>query len=331
MRRTYLPWHHHPGHPGVVVPVRIDPTGTWGPTPKAARCGRWRRVGPGWVVPADVDPTSTDQRIVEAAVHLTAYGAVTGWAALHWMGARWFDGGRARPVVLATGDAGIRPAPGLEISEERLLPEHIVVVDGLRVTTPVRSVTFEMRHAPDELAAITALDMACHADLVSLAEVSACAATLGTWTGIPQTRDALPQGDENAWSPAEVAARFVWTRVAGLPLPLTNVPVFDLDGHHLGTPDLLDPLAGVVGEHDGAVHLDRASKDRDVRRDGLYRRLGLEQLRPPLPTSATPTVRSPGWSRPTREPRPARRPVVGGRSTRRRGGPPRGRSPSAGP
>lgn len=292
MRRNFLPWHHHPGHPAVAVPMRVDPTGRHGPTPKAVRCGRWRRVGPGWFVPADVDSSHVDQRIVEAAVHLGPYGAVTGWAALHWSGGRWFGGqdrGAERPVVLATGDAGIRAAPGLLVSEEQLLPADIVVVDGLRVTTPVRSVLYEMRYATGGLGALTALDMACHSDLVSVEEAAGYAATLGTWTGIPRARGVVSLADENAWSPTEVAMRWIWECDAGLPRPLTNVAVFDRDGRHLITPDLIDAEAGVVGEYDGAGHLDRRVKERDVRRDDLCRRLGLEQA-----TMTAPDLGDPG-------------------------------------
>ena len=55
-------------------------------------------------------PISPEQRIVEAAARLPAYGRVTGWAALRWMGGVWFDGlsegGRVvRPVDLATADS----------------------------------------------------------------------------------------------------------------------------------------------------------------------------------------------------------------------------------
>lgn len=263
------------------MPSRVDPSGRTGPTPKAARGGRWRPVGAGWFVPVTVDAAPPEQRIVEAAVHLGSYGAVTGWAALHWWGGRWFGGGQAGddlPVVLATGDAGARHAAGLRISEEFLAPADIVVVDGLRVTTPVRSVLFEMRHATGRLGALTALEMACYSDLVSVKEAADLASRLGTWTGIPQARSVLPGAEENTWSPTEVSMRWIWTEVAGLPRPRANVAVFDLDGRHRVTPDLLDVETGVVGEYDGAGHLDRGVHRRDVRRDDLYRRLGLEQV-----------------------------------------------------
>ncbi len=41
-------------------------------------------------------------------------------------------------------------------------------------------------------------------------------------------------------------------------------------------PDLLDPVAGVVGEYNGAIHLEGAQRSRDVRREALFRSVGLE-------------------------------------------------------
>jgi hypothetical protein len=57
---------------------------------------------------------------------------------------------------------------------------------------------------------------------------------------------------------------------------LCNHPVFDRFGHHIGTPDLLDPEAGVVGEYNGALHLEGAQRRRDRTREEAFRRVGLE-------------------------------------------------------
>jgi hypothetical protein len=281
----------------VVVPVRADPSGRQGPTPKAARGPRWRKTSRGLFVPATVDAADVEQRTVEAAAVLPeGWGAVTGWAALAWMGATWFDGspwsgGPTRAVDLAVGgNRPIRPQPGIAISEERLLDSDWIIVDGVPVTTATRSVCFEMRYASDLRRAVTTLEMACYNDVVSVAEVTGYAATVPGWTGIPRCRDALPYADENSWSPREVAMRFVWTEDASLPRPLCNVPVFGPDGRHLGTPDLIDPAAGVVGEYDGRLHLEGARRSRDERREHLFRAHGLEyvtMLASDLPDSAS--------------------------------------------
>ena len=54
------------------------------------------------------------------------------------------------------------------------------------------------------------------------------------------------------------------------------MPVFDRSGRHLGTPDLLDEEAGVVGEYDGSLHLQGVQRGRDVRREEAFRAVGLE-------------------------------------------------------
>ncbi len=97
---------------------------------------------------------------------LPAYGGVTGWAALRWMGAQWFtglgpDGTTPVPVVLVTAGDDIRSQPGIEISAERLAPTRLVDHDGLTVTLAVRSVCFEMRYAVSVRAAVVAVDMRC--------------------------------------------------------------------------------------------------------------------------------------------------------------------------
>jgi hypothetical protein len=269
--------------PGLVPPVKTDPTGRHGSTPKQARGPRWRRTSRGWYVPAEVDGESVEQRIVEAAAVLPAFGAVTGWAALRWCGADWFSGllgDRVAkvPVTLVTSSADIRSQAGITVSAEKLSPRDIVVVDGLRVTTPQRSVLFEMRYAASVEAAVIVADMAMYADLVSSAEVVTYAASLSSWTGIPQARKALPLMRENSWSPQETRMRLLWLLLAGLPEPLCNVPVFDTAGRHIGTPDLFEPTSGVVGEYEGAVHLDGRQRGVDVRREQAFRDVGLEYV-----------------------------------------------------
>jgi hypothetical protein len=259
----------------------VDPSGATGPTKNQARGKRWRRTSRGFYVPAGVDGGIPEQRIVEAAAVLPEFGGVTGWAALRWGGGAWFDGLEAggsatRPVVLATGYCDILSQTGITVSQERLGPAELFELDGLRVTTMVRAVCYEMRYAPTVRRAVVAMDMAAYNDLVSLDEVFAYVRDHPGWTGIPRCREALLLSDENSWSPQEVSMRLTWVLDAGLPRPLCNVPVFDRAGNHIGTPDLFDEEAGVVGEYDGSLHLEGAQRARDVRREEAFRRHGLE-------------------------------------------------------
>jgi hypothetical protein len=226
-----------------------------------------------------VDGARVEQRIAEAAATLPAYGGVTGWAALRWSGSPWF-GGEGRdgrlPVPLATGKRAIRGQPGVAVSEERLAPEDLGLSDGIRVTSAVRAVYFEMRYARTLTEAVRAFDMAAYSDLVSIDELVAYVLEHPGWTGVPRCREALPFLEENSWSPREVDLRMTWMIEAGLPRPMSNVAIFDRLGRHIGTPDLLDPVAGVVGEYDGALHLAGEQRARDVRRTEAFRAVGLE-------------------------------------------------------
>lgn len=266
---------------GLVWPVSVDPSGVVGPTRGQVRTAAWRRCSHGLYVPASVERT-VDQRIVEAAACLPAYGGVTGWSALRWLGATWFDGtvtgGMELPVVLATGDSSIRRRPGIVVSEEQVGPWQVITSAGIRVTTADYAVLWEIRHARTLAAAVQAADMAAYADLVGRAELALLVARSRSWTGVGRGRDVVALMSENSWSPAETSMRMIWTHDAGLPTPLCNQPVFDLDGRHLGTPDLLDPLAGVAGEYDSELHLEGARRRRDLEREAAFRDAGLETV-----------------------------------------------------
>lgn len=268
--------------PGVVVPVRVDPQGRAGPTPQQARGPRWRRVGPGLFVPADSPCGKPEQRIVEVAAGLPEGTAVTGWAALAWLGARWFDGLASDgvtqlPVPVAVDDRRrIRKRAGARLSEDWLFGTDVIRVDGLPVTVPNRSVTWEARRARHVVAAVQVIDLAAYDDLIELEDLGAYVARLPSRPGVRQLRLAVDLADENVWSPQEPPMRIAWTHDAHKPRPLCNVPVFDTTGRHLFTPDLFDPGAGVAGEYNGAVHDGVAPRRRDLNREERYRNHAIE-------------------------------------------------------
>lgn len=280
---VFEPPAFHSDRPGLVLPVRIDPTGEAGPTRAQARGRRWRAAFHGWYVPDEVDADDPYQRILEASVLLPAHGAVTGWAALRWQQAVWFDGiaqdGHSpRPVPLATGGRTLRQQHGIIVSEERLPPSELCVVDGLRITHPLRSTSFEMRHVRFDDQAVAALDMAAFCDLVSIEEMAEYVARMLPVTGVPRCRRVVGLADENSWSPLETRMRLLWEGSGERPRPLCNVPVFDRWGRHVATPDLIDPVAGIVGEYEGSVHLVAARRAQDLRREHELRDLGLEYV-----------------------------------------------------
>jgi len=267
----------------LVRPVRLDPNGLSGPTRGQARSRQWARSSHGYYVPSGVDRAGAEQRILEASVLVPRGGAVTGWAALCWQGGRWFTGkgpdGTPLPVPLLISTADIRPQSPIVVCGEGCGPAHVRVVDGVPVTDPVWTVAFLMRRAVDVRTAVMVFDMAAYSDLVSTAEVTERLGQQCSWTGIPQAREALALVSENAWSPQEVFMRLSWTIAGGRRMPETNVPLFDSLGQHIGTPDLLDRAAGVVGEYDGTHHLARDRRVGDIDREEVFRAHGLEIVR----------------------------------------------------
>lgn len=281
-RLGHVPLVQHWNRSDLIPPLRVDSSGRHGPTRYELVRDDWRRTSQGLHVPRWVDGDRVEQRIVEAAANLGSYGGVTGWAALRWVGASWFDGTAADrsllPVCLAADN--MRKPANAVLSEERLNRADLLVVDGLSITRPVRSVAFEMRYADSIRAAVVWLDMAAYDDLVSVAEVwSYVDNYLNGWTGVPQLRLALALVAENSWSPQETRLRLVWVLDAGLPTPLCNRPVFDLDGRHIGTPDLLDIEAGLLVQYDGPDHLDPARAALDAAQDLRYTDAGLAVVR----------------------------------------------------
>src|SRR5690242_3218973 len=130
----FQPAPFHERRPGLVAPVRVDPQGLTGPTRGEARSKRWRRSSYGLYVPTSAESGSAEQRIVEAAAVLQPGDGVTGWAALHWQGARWFTGilgdGSPRDVPLMAFKH-LLAQPGFVVNQDHRRPGEVIVVDGL--------------------------------------------------------------------------------------------------------------------------------------------------------------------------------------------------------
>ena len=208
----------------------------------------------------------------------------------------------------------------LAISQEFLHPDQIVVVDTVPVTIGVRSVVHEMRYAATLGDAVAALDMACYSDLVSIAEVAsyvACARARSRQSSRPGTRSSWRTRTPGRLArPGCVGS---W-RMAGITGALCNRPVFTLDGRHVGTPDLVQPALGLIGQYNGSDHISLAGTANDVQEgcrlprsragDGHHARHGLERprrLHRPLAGCGATSMPEP-------------RPSVPGPSSLRRGG-----------
>jgi hypothetical protein len=267
--------------PVITRPAAVDPTGVTGPTPRQARGEGWRRTSKNRYVPVDAVFEQPAQRIAELAERLPDCAGITGWASLHLAGARWFNGsdggGIELPVPLALGPMGKRrPIEGALLWREVVLRSEIVLRHGIACTRVERAVFDEMRRTTSVRIATQVLEMAMHAELTSLARFAVHLTTRNRRKRVGIARKALALAVEGAESPQETLMRLVWVLDAELPTPLCNVNVYDREGGFLGRPDLFDPVAGLVGEYDGAHHRLASVKAHDVPREEGFRRHGLE-------------------------------------------------------
>lgn len=269
----------------LVRPVRVDPTGASGPTRGQAAGPGWRRTSHGFHVPSDTPRGLPEQRILEQSVRLPAGGAVTGWAGcrLHRVGlldGLAPDGVTQLPVPLALGTTGrIRGDEQIVRLYEALAREDVTSRYGIRCVVVERAAFDAMRLAEDEREATVVADMVAAAMRSSLVRMRAYVDSHPGCRDISRARRALELASEHSRSPSETRLRLTWVLDAGLPEPWANCEILDLSGRLLGVADLLDPVAGLVAEFDGADHRGRRRHTRDVDRDEAFRRVGLEVVR----------------------------------------------------
>lgn len=153
------------------------------------------------------------------------------------------------------------------------------MVYGVQATAPVRAAFDTGRRAADLRSAVVALDMALASGVLTRARLAEYSAERTGWPGVTLVRRALELADPRSMSPKETTLRLIWLLDMQLPRPKSNWPVADDSGRYIGRPDLLCEELAVVGEFDGAHHRSRDRQRDDLRRDDLFRAVGLEPFR----------------------------------------------------
>lgn len=239
---------------------------------------RWRRATHGLYLPADLDPPVADtptQRIVETAAILPPGGAIGGWAAAYASGVDALDGDRGREPVVVILPPGLHrmAQPGLRYVRAALRPGELQTLADIPFTRELRTACDLARGAPDLTEAVVAVDAMLAARAVTHESLHRRLNRLSGQRGVRQARQAVELSRTRTRSPWESRLRMVYVLDLGLPMPLVNRAVFDLDGTFLGAPDLLDEAAGLALEFDGAQHREREQHRADnVREEGLERR-----------------------------------------------------------
>jgi hypothetical protein len=235
---------------------------------------RWYRpLFRGVYVPKRATPTLAD-RAVGAWLTSDRSGTIAGVAASALHGAAWVDDTEAIEILVDDR----RRQSGLIIRMDRIAEDEVTTIDGLPVTTPVRT-AFDLGRYQKRFAAIARLDALMRAAPFPPEEVVMLMNQYGPVRGVRQLRELLPLVDAGAESPKES-----WLRLLlidnGFPIPETQIPVFDGGSEPFAYLDMGWRDIQLAVEYDGDQHrTDRPQYVKDRRRIPKVESCGWELIR----------------------------------------------------
>lgn len=188
-------------------------------------------------------------------------GIVAGNSAAAVHGAKWVE--LEAPLEMIHSNRN--PLAGLRVRTEAIEDDEIVLVDGVPITSVVRTALDIGSWYPRD-DGVAALDALSHATDLKAADVELLVARYARRRGIQRARKALDLMDGGAQSPRETWLRLILID-GGLPRPQTQIPVFDGSGDPFAYLDMGWENIKVAAEYDGEEH--RASSWRynwDLRR-----------------------------------------------------------------
>lgn len=246
-----------------------------------------------WAKAAD----NVTERIRQASTVLPGQSLVSGWAAAHLWGAVDLDGerhdGGSLPVPITVPRHVVcRRHRAVEVFRSTCQAEDVDVRSGIPVTSAVRTAFDLARLADDIREAVAQVDALLRAVPLELEQIAEYVERHRRSRGVPQARRVLTLASSRARSCQESRMRMMWVLDAGLPPPLVNVRLMNVQGHLLGMPDLFDEAAGLVGEYDGRHHASAVQRSVDSQRQEAMEGAGLLVVRLTAPDLITHRLRS---------------------------------------
>lgn len=209
-------------------------------------------------------------RDVELTAHLRAKalwlrsrgrGVLAGYSASALHGAKWIGPDLPASILYANS----RREPGVQTWEDRIEPDEICLIDGMRVTTAERTALDLASRLPLDTA-VAAVDALVQATDVKVADVELLVERYRGRRGIKTARAALDLVDGGAQSPKETWLRLLLIR-AGFPRPQTQIAVCNEWGWAEAYLDMGWEDIKVAAEYDGDHHLtNRYHVRKDIRR-----------------------------------------------------------------
>lgn len=234
-------------------------------TKSALRGPRFTRLLPDVYVRGDA-PVDLRARAIAAYLNAHGRGIIAGWAAAELLGAPCAPADAEAEIVLSDSDR--RARPGLRVHRFRPHPGEVRQIDGIAVTSPLRT-AYDLARRETLVRAVTAVDALARIDRFDPEAVLALARRHPGVRGTRRLPRVVALSDPRAESPGESRMRLAIV-LAGLPVPVPQHRVgrFRLD---LAYPEV---MLGV--EYDGADHLTPGRARRDLTREAELARAGWE-------------------------------------------------------
>ena len=220
---------------------------------------------------------SARQRIVATTAQAGGRPVVGGIAASIVHGNPWFDPDFAVELLRVQSGSG-KHGDGRTAHRFILEPSDVVNIDGVLVTTPVRT-AFDVGRITPAWRGLGHLDALHRATGFPLPRLIRYIERHPRWRHIRQLRAIAPLIDGAAESPPESWLRLLIYR-GELPSPETQIEVLDEHGHVFARIDMGYRDAKVGIEYDGEdFHSQPWQRDRDTARDARLEALGWTVIR----------------------------------------------------
>ena len=229
---------------------------------------RYTAIYPNVYLPNDAELTAA-ARAEAAWLWSRRRGVIAGRSAAALHGSKWVDPGA--PAELRYDN---RHSPrALQTYADQIADDERMLIRGMSVTTPARTaLDFACRNPLDR--AVAAIDALANVTEVKMADVELLIQRYTGRRGVKRARAALDLVDPGSESPRETWLRLLLIR-AGLPAPITQIPVLDEFGQIIARLDMGWEDVKIAAEYDGDHHrTDRWQFNRDIARTDTLTAMG---------------------------------------------------------
>jgi hypothetical protein len=213
-------------------------------------------------------PADLAGRAAEAILYVHGAPAVVGgYAAAELLGASC--GPRTTPVDLVVGRRRVRPRPGLRVRQDVLAPTEIETVDGLLVTTALRT-AWDLVRELAVVEGVVALDALARVGRFAPSELLGMLESRPRVRGARRVLEVVTMADPRAGSPPETRVRLVLA-AHEVPAPVPQLEVCDAGGRFVAHVDLGWEEVKVAAEYQGDHH--RADREQWMYDQGRFAEL----------------------------------------------------------